>query len=1107
MKKVLTLLVAIIAGIGTLYAEVVSGSCSTKYQTTDVVWSIDLETGVMTISGNGVFPEYSHVWDLPWNDYSDLIRKVVFTEGVTSVGGYAFRDCVNLTTIQIAEGVTRIENAFTEGCSALTSVNIPNSVTSVEDGFRNTALFNDASNWDNGSLYIDNWLISVKDTVKNEYKINDSTVGVISNAFYNCENNNTICVGEKVTYILSYAFNKCPSLTKIIWNAKRCQDFSLNNSPFYYLREYSTNPDYDYRLQIRNFEIGLAVEYIPAYLCYGMNNVSQVAIPCSVKSIGESAFDGCNTLSNSIVTHLPDTIICPGEWIFDGKPEKPKYSYWLVDKNSPFTFELLCEDPCAGCDMGCTNCVGDEVDWKDVYSYLSWVDDGDECPEGVDCCESYANGQQFFSSGTFTRTYRTALGCDSIVTRNVIVYNTIAPSYTVTPIQDGYQLGSVRFEGGSYGRYTVDGGAFQTDNPYGGLSEGVHTFVFGYENGCNYDTLHINIPFLNFKVNGVYYSPNVDLEFKEGCGPAGECTDMDTIGYYATVTYRGSYYGEYSNSYSGDVVIPDSVVYNNRTYAVNAINNYAFVGCKNITSLTIQNMTPPRISDDFQFSTSTPIYVPFGSLSAYRSTFRYSDKNLHVINPKHVTIEIGSTSATIYFGNEEEQRHIDAWGVVGKEEFGGSVAEYNGLEPNKEYTNVAFYIKTIEGDSDVISVSFKTSELTLTTQASKPVSSSAAILLAQTNISDIEVNCGFEYKRDGAPAGYTPSKVYYPVAEGVMAGRLKNLKDDVYYQYRAFYESTSGKSYYGDWKYIFTGDQSVEFNPIVNTYKASAVREHQATLKGYALEGADDFTEQGFEYWADSRVKPNKMPARGYKAQIGDKKTVTASGISMTVTITDLDAGTVYKYRTYAKFDEKVVYGQEMSFTTQGEWVSYTVTFVGKDGKVLSTQQIEPGKNASAPEAPEIDGFRFTGWDKDFSNVQGDLTVTAQYAEVVMATLVVKSADETMGTVKGGGVYAEGIKVKITAVPNKGYRFVMWNDGNTDNPRTVTVAAKTYTAVFEEEPAESDPTNPGDPEQSDQGIETVSNDPSPITNKILRDAQILILRDGKTYNVMGVEVK
>ena len=39
------------------------------------------------------------------------------------------------------------------------------------------------------------------------------------------------------------------------------------------------------------------------------------------------------------------------------------------------------------------------------------------------------------------------------------------------------------------------------------------------------------------------------------------------------------------------------------------------------------------------------------------------------------------------------------------------------------------------------------------------------------------------------------------------------------------------------------------------------------------------------------------------------------------------------------------------------------------------------------------------------------------------------------------------------------------------------------------------------------GIETITNDQSPITNKIIKDNQILILRDGKTYTVDGRQVK
>ena len=65
--------------------------------------------------------------------------------------------------------------------------------------------------------------------------------------------------------------------------------------------------------------------------------------------------------------------------------------------------------------------------------------------------------------------------------------------------------------------------------------------------------------------------------------------------------------------------------------------------------------------------------------------------------------------------------------------------------------------------------------------------------------------------------------------------------------------------------------------------------------------------------------------------------------------------------------------------------------------------------------------------------------------------ITVTSANESMGTVSGGGEYEFGTEVTITATPNQGYRFVSWNDGNTDNPRTITVTEDaTYIATFEE---------------------------------------------------------
>ena len=59
--------------------------------------------------------------------------------------------------------------------------------------------------------------------------------------------------------------------------------------------------------------------------------------------------------------------------------------------------------------------------------------------------------------------------------------------------------------------------------------------------------------------------------------------------------------------------------------------------------------------------------------------------------------------------------------------------------------------------------------------------------------------------------------------------------------------------------------------------------------------------------------------------------------------------------------------------------VYYNVTFKGMNGENLSTQRVEKGENASYPSAPSVQGYEFTGWDKDARNVQENITITAQY--------------------------------------------------------------------------------------------------------------------------------
>ncbi len=77
-------------------------------------------------------------------------------------------------------------------------------------------------------------------------------------------------------------------------------------------------------------------------------------------------------------------------------------------------------------------------------------------------------------------------------------------------------------------------------------------------------------------------------------------------------------------------------------------------------------------------------------------------------------------------------------------------------------------------------------------------------------------------------------------------------------------------------------------------------------------------------------------------------------------------------------------------------------------------------------------------------------------------TISVNSNNAEWGTVTGGGTYAENATATLTATAKEGCKFVKWEDGNTDNPRTVTVTKnETYTAVFEVATPPTPPTPEG----------------------------------------------
>ncbi len=66
-------------------------------------------------------------------------------------------------------------------------------------------------------------------------------------------------------------------------------------------------------------------------------------------------------------------------------------------------------------------------------------------------------------------------------------------------------------------------------------------------------------------------------------------------------------------------------------------------------------------------------------------------------------------------------------------------------------------------------------------------------------------------------------------------------------------------------------------------------------------------------------------------------------------------------------------------------------------------------------------------------------------------TVTVNANPTQGGTVEGGGTYHYMDNVEIKAIPNPGYAFAGWNDGNSSNPRQIVVTTNvTYTANFQQ---------------------------------------------------------
>ena len=277
---------------------------------------------------------------------SGYFTSITLPASLQQIGGYAFQGCSALESITIPESVTIIPLYMFEGCANLETVNMGKNVTEIGTyAFQNCYSLEEL---EMGEKLTTIGKFAFKECSSLcEVVIPNSVTNIGESAFQDCSSMESLTIGSGVSSIAKKAFLNCYSLEEIefLGEINELGEEAFYNTAWYDSQKsglvYINNILYAYKGTMdpgATINIKEGTRSIANSAFINREELKDVVIPSSLKSIGTTTFSGCTNLSgitfseglttignkafkgctNLTSIYLPNTMELIDDYAFDG---------------------------------------------------------------------------------------------------------------------------------------------------------------------------------------------------------------------------------------------------------------------------------------------------------------------------------------------------------------------------------------------------------------------------------------------------------------------------------------------------------------------------------------------------------------------------------------------------------------------------------------------------------------------------------------------------------------------------------------------------------------------------------------------------------------------